>query len=69
MTVAGRGNGWVMGGLVRVLQYLPEDHPSRARFIQQFREMADKVLACQQPDGLWRSSLLDPEDYPLPETV
>jgi unsaturated rhamnogalacturonyl hydrolase len=63
-----RGNGWVMGGLVRVLQYLPADHPSRPRFVGQFREMADKILTCQQADGLWRSSLLDPENYPLKET-
>jgi len=63
-----RGNGWVMAGLVRVLQYLPKDHPSRERFVQQYREMADKILTCQQSDGLWRSSLLDPENYPLKET-
>ena len=63
-----RGNGWVMGGLVRVLQYLPADHPSRPRFVQQFREMADRILTCQQVDGLWRSSLLDPANYPLKET-
>jgi rhamnogalacturonyl hydrolase YesR len=30
--------------------------------------MADKILGCQQPDGLWRASLLDPADYPLKET-
>lgn len=63
-----RGNGWVMAGLARVLQYLPQDHPSRARFVGQFREMADKIRSLQQPDGLWRSSLLDPEHYPLRET-
>jgi rhamnogalacturonyl hydrolase YesR len=63
-----RGNGWVMGGLVRMLQYLPKDHPSRDRFIQQFREMADKLITCQQEDGLWRASLLDPASYPLKET-
>ncbi len=63
-----RGNGWVMGGLVRLLKLLPEDHPDRARFIQQYQEMAAKILTCQQPDGLWRSSLLDPESYPLKET-
>lgn len=63
-----RGNGWVMGGLVRVLQLLPKDHPSRPRFEQQFKEMADKILQCQQSDGLWRASLLDPESYPLKET-
>ncbi|HEX4349738.1 MAG TPA: glycoside hydrolase family 88 protein, partial [Verrucomicrobiae bacterium] len=64
----GRGNGWVMGGLVRVLQYLPANHPDRSRFEQLFKDMADKILTCQQPDGLWRASLLDPDSYPLKET-
>ena len=63
-----RGNGWVLAGLVRVLQYLPADHPARPRFLQQYREMTDRILGCQQPDGLWRSSLLDPANYPLQET-
>jgi len=63
-----RGNGWVMGGLVRVLQVLPSDHPERKRFVEQFQQMAAKLVACQQPDGLWRSSLLDPESYPNSET-
>lgn len=63
-----RGNGWVMGGLVRMLELLPADHPSRPRFVAQFREMADKILTCQQADGFWRSSLLDPESYPMQET-
>ncbi len=64
----GRGNGWVMGGLVRMLQYLPARHPERSRFVNQFREMAAKLLVAQQPDGLWRASLLDPASYPLKET-
>jgi unsaturated rhamnogalacturonyl hydrolase len=63
-----RGNGWVMGGLVRVLQVLPSDHPERKRFVEQFQQMAEKLVACQQADGLWRSSLLDPNSYPIPET-
>jgi len=63
-----RGNGWVMAGIVRVLQLMPADHPSRARFEQQFREMADKVITCLQADGFWRSSLLDPESYRMQET-
>ena len=63
-----RGNGWVMAGLVRMLQYLPGNDPARTRFEKQFREMASSILKCQQPDGLWRSSLLDPESYPLKET-
>ena len=64
----GRGNGWVMGGLVRVLQYLPTNHPDRPRFEQLFKDMAAKILTCQQPDGLWRASLLNPASYPLKET-
>lgn len=63
-----RGNGWVMAGLARVLPLLPRDHPARGRFEQQFREMAAKVLTLQQPDGLWRASLLDPAAYPARET-
>lgn len=63
----GRGNGWVMGALVRVLEFLPADHPSRARFEQQFREMAARIRELQQPDGLWRASLLDPASFPLKE--
>jgi unsaturated rhamnogalacturonyl hydrolase len=63
-----RGNGWVMGGIVRILQYLPANHPDRPRFEQLFKDMADKILACQQPDGLWRVSMLDPDSYPLKET-
>jgi unsaturated rhamnogalacturonyl hydrolase len=63
-----RGNGWVMGGIVRTLQYLPANHPDRPRFEQLFKDMADKILTCQQPDGLWRPSLLDPASYPLKET-
>src|ERR1051325_6525240 len=64
-----RGNGWVLAGLARILQYLPQQHPARRRFVQQFREMADKIVSLQQPDGFWRASLLDAEDYPLKETT
>ncbi|MBI5382319.1 MAG: glycoside hydrolase family 88 protein [Opitutae bacterium] len=62
-----RGNGWVMGGLVRVLAEMPADNPARARFVQQFREMSARLLALQPADGLWRASLLDPASYPRPE--
>ena len=63
-----RGNGWVMAGLARVLEILPADHPSRPRFEQQYRELAEKILSCQQSDGFWRSSLLDPDSYKMKET-
>ena len=35
-----------MGGLVRVLQYLPTNHPDRARFEQLFKDMSAKILTC-----------------------
>jgi unsaturated rhamnogalacturonyl hydrolase len=59
-----RGNGWVAGGLVRLLKELPKDHPTRNFYLQQYRDMMDRVAELQQPDGLWRSSLLDPDSYP-----
>ena len=63
-----RGNGWVLGGLARMLQYLPANHPDRPRIEQIFRDMSAKLLTLQQADGSWRSSLLDPASYPSVET-
>ncbi len=62
-----RGNGWVMGALVKVLETMPANDPKRAQFEQQLRDMAAAVAALQGPDGLWRSGLLDADSYPLPE--
>lgn len=62
-----RGNGWVLGGLARVLPYLPGNEPERPRYIAQFREMAHAAAAIQGADGLWRSGLLDAAAYPYPE--
>jgi rhamnogalacturonyl hydrolase YesR len=62
-----RGNGWVMAGIVRVLQYMPSDYPDRRRYVAQFQEMADAVAKIQGDDGLWRPGLLDAKAYPLPE--
>lgn len=59
-----RGNGWVLGGLVRLLKELPGDYPPRDFYLQNYKEMAAKVASLQQADGLWRSSLLDPASYP-----
>lgn len=62
-----RGNGWVMGALVNVLSIMPADYPTRPKYVAQFREMAAELAAIQGPDGLWRSGLLDPDAYDLPE--
>ncbi|KAF0095889.1 MAG: glucosyl hydrolase family protein [Puniceicoccaceae bacterium 5H] len=60
----GRGNGWVVAGLARILQYLPDDSPYRPAFAQQFSDMAYALKEAQYPaDGLWGASLLYPEGY------
>jgi rhamnogalacturonyl hydrolase YesR len=63
-----RGNGWVFGGLALVLDSMPPDYPERPRFEKLFREMASVLVLVQNEDGLWRSSLLDPEEFPQPES-
>ena len=62
-----RGNGWVMGALVKVLETMPATDPQRPAFEQQLRDMAAELASIQGQDGLWRSGLLDPDSYPLPE--
>ena len=59
-----RGNGWVMGGLVRVLEELPADYKNRAFYEDIFVKMSKRIKDLQQEDGLWRASLLDPASYP-----
>jgi unsaturated rhamnogalacturonyl hydrolase len=58
-----RGNGWVAAGLVRLLKELPKSHPRRSFYLNQYTSIMDRLLSLQQPDGLWRSSLLDPAAY------
>lgn len=63
-----RGNGWVLGGLVHMLEEMPVDYPSRPKFEAQYKEMATKVASLQGEDGLWGVSLLDREEFPTGET-
>lgn len=62
-----RGNGWVLAGLARVLESMPKSYSSRQKYVEQLRQMADKLRRLQGNDGLWRPGLLDPGAYPLPE--
>jgi rhamnogalacturonyl hydrolase YesR len=62
-----RGNGWVLGGLVRVLQNMPEDYPDRAKFVGLYKKMAAKIASLQNADGTWHAALLDPASYPTKE--
>ena len=63
-----RGNGWVISGIPRIFQYLPKNDPRRGQYIDLLQTMASSIAGLQQPDGLWRTSLLDPEQFPTPET-
>ena len=62
-----RGNGWVMGGLVGVLQHIPTNDPRRAFYVKKLQEMAEAVRASQGTDGLWRAGMLGAKSYANPE--
>jgi rhamnogalacturonyl hydrolase YesR len=64
----GRGNGWVMGGLVSLLQELPSGSKYRPFYEKLFIEMARKVALCQDKEGFWHASMLDQQSFPKPET-
>lgn len=62
-----RGNGWVFASIPLLLNYLPDEHPSRDFYEKLFVEMASSVAATQNKDGSWHTSMLNPQDYPEPE--
>ncbi|MEO6851841.1 MAG: glycoside hydrolase family 88 protein, partial [Mucilaginibacter sp.] len=63
-----RGNGWVMGGLVRMLENMPRDYPDRPRFIELYKKIAARIASLQNADGTWHAALLDQASYPAKET-
>ena len=62
-----RGNSWVYAGLVRVLDYLPENDPHRGRYLDLFQRLTRKLITLQRPDGLWSSWLNRPDLEQSPE--
>ncbi|MDE3213529.1 MAG: glycoside hydrolase family 88 protein [Bacteroidota bacterium] len=63
-----RGNGWVLAGLVRMLDNMPKNYPGRSRFVELYLKMSRRIASLQSADGSWHTSLLDPEAYPAKET-
>lgn len=63
-----RGNGWVVAATARVLEYLPENDPSRPKYVELLKTMAASLAKCQGADGLWRPNLGDAEQFPMPES-
>lgn len=64
----GRGNGWVLGGLVEILRELPAKDKYRPFYQDLFVKLATRVAGLQNKDGFWHASMLDPASYPSPET-
>lgn len=64
----GRGNGWVIAGLPKIIEELPKDWENRKFYEKLYVEMAKKIASLQDEEGYWRASLLDPASYPNPET-
>ncbi|PSU43020.1 glycosyl hydrolase family 88 [Photobacterium frigidiphilum] len=63
-----RGIGWVLASVPRLMARMPEDYPERSRYLELFNNLASEVIQYQQADGFWRTSLLDPESFPAPES-
>ena len=64
-----RGNGWVVGALVRVLSVLPATDPHRAEYLKMFQDMSAALLPLQRDDGFWNVDLGDPDDFGGPEST
>ena len=64
----GRGNGWVVAGIARILNFLPKDYPSRSRYEKRFQEILSRIVTLQDKNGYWHTSLLDTETYKSPES-
>lgn len=57
----GRAMGWYGMAMVDVLDYLPKDHPGRARLISYIKSYADAVIKVQdKKSGLWYQVLDKP---------
>ena len=63
-----RGNGWVIGGLARLLDLMPQNYSERGKYEIMYKEMMMKLISLQRPDGLWTVSLYDPEELSMSET-
>lgn len=64
----GRGNGWVAAALVNILKALPEDSSLRPFYENLFTQLVGRLVELQSDNGFWHASLLDPDQYPSPET-
>ena len=64
----GPGEAWVLGGLARVLKYMPVTYARRDTLVKHLLEQCTAIVPLQQGDGLWTTSLLDSVAFPDHET-
>ena len=64
----GRGNGWVIGGLARAFEHMPENFKYYDEYKTVFIDMAAALAKLQRDDGFWNCSLIDEDDFGGPET-
>lgn len=63
-----RGIAWVLAALPRLLAHIPENYVDRPKYIKLFKNLAQEIVKYQQEDGFWRTSLLNPDAFPAPES-
>ena len=63
-----RGDGWVLAGLAKVLQDMPEAYVRQPFFVEKYVNLARAVKQIQQPKGHWTRSMMDPKQAPGYET-
>ena len=63
-----RGNGWVLAGLAKVLQDMPESYVRQPFFVEKYVNLARAVKKTQQAQGHWTRSMMDPNQAPGYET-
>ena len=63
-----RGDGWIFAAFAKVLADLPLTDSHRDEYIAYYRRLAAALKSCQQEEGYWTRSLLDPAQAPGRET-
>ena len=63
-----RGDGWVLAGLAKVLQDMPETYVRQPFFMEKYVKLAHAVKELQHPEGHWTRSMMDPDHAPGYET-
>ncbi len=63
-----RGNGWVIAGLVRTVDGMP-NNSYRKSYVKTLKEMIEAIVPLQREDGFWNVSLMDPDHFGGKETT